>query len=806
MFPLYYRSDLPDRALTIIGDEIMDGIKFQIGDYTLTFDESVVPYMNISQNIDEVAKPLIKELGKQYKRLGNIVDVHNQFLSIGNEALEKVAEQAVKIFSECGIYDVNANKILNATDFHVSPLNLWANYFSQIDNIYVRIEQRSIAEKDARELQKETRMRVVGGGFGLSGAAKGMVQAGAINMLTGAAYDFVNMFGDMQSDKAASKSQEALYESLDTLYTLQLGFSAATNVIKQIIFKILRIKPFEDNNVEQAVAILENVHKGNIPKENVEKAIAQALLSNPFDAKLYRAYISRFGDRSFQLERMAEFFGLLDAVREEKKSILLQMLEQKFDGDILVSPRYKYWQYTCEVLLGKSLPAVALTIVKLDDLKEQVAFVQKLMQVLGAMRDEALMDASTKLMLYSLAVEQYTKDNKPFNPSDLQGDVIPAYRYIKNKEIKSLVVPSNIHRIDEGAFAECSSLEEIIFEDGTEYIGPAAFTHCGIKRIKFPKTLKVIDEQAFANCSGLERIELPEGLTTIGKRAFDWCLISEAVVPDSVEDFGEEIFGDFWTTIICSPQAPVVRYVEYNDVGYKLPGLFTLKQGREIEGSVVIPDGCVRIHDRACNGNQLLREVTIPTSVKEVGETAFYRCTNLEKVIFKPGTVKIERQAFCACFSLKEVGLPNTLKEIGERAFDRCDELKELYVPDGGVSVAANCVYGKKLEMVVLPDSIQEIYSIDSDTGERQPFGHPDHLCHLDKYDTRFVCKPGSYAYNYCKANGLQLVEDEKDIVYETERAQENARITKEEYEAKDAWGFLFWAFVIGAIIKWLFF
>lgn len=69
MFPLYYRSDLPDRALTIIGDEIMDGIKFQIGDYTLTFDESVVPYMNISQNIDEVAKPLIKELGKQYKRL-----------------------------------------------------------------------------------------------------------------------------------------------------------------------------------------------------------------------------------------------------------------------------------------------------------------------------------------------------------------------------------------------------------------------------------------------------------------------------------------------------------------------------------------------------------------------------------------------------------------------------------------------------------------------------------------------------------------------------------------------------------------
>ena len=717
--------------------------------------------MNISQNIDEVAKPLIKELGKQYKRLGNIVDVHNQFLSIGNEALEKVAEQAVKIFSECGIYDVNANKILNATDFHVSPLNLWANYFSQIDNIYVRIEQRSIAEKDARELQKETRMRVVGGGFGLSGAAKGMVQAGAINMLTGAAYDFVNMFGDMQSDKAASKSKEALYESLDTLYTLQLGFSAATNVIKQIIFKILRIKPFEDNNVEQAVAILENVHKGNIPKENVEKAIAQALLSNPFDAKLYRAYISRFGDRSFQLERMAEFFGLLDAVREEKKSILLQMLEQKFDGDILVSPRYKYWQYTCEVLLGKSLLAVALTIVKLDDLKEQVAFVQKLMQVLGAMRDEALMDASTKLMLYSLAVEQYTKDNKPFNPSDLQGDVIPAYRYIKNKEIKSLVVPSNIHRIDEGAFADCS---------------------------------------------GLERIELPEGLTTIGKRAFDWCLISEAVVPDSVEDFGEEIFGDFWTTIICSPQAPVVRYVEYNDVGYKLPGLFTLKQGREIEGSVVIPDGCVRIHDRACNGNQLLREVTIPTSVKEVGETAFYRCTNLEKIIFKPGTVKIERQAFCACFSLKEVGLANTLKEIGERAFDRCDELKELYVPDGVVSVAANFVYGKKLEMVVLPDSIQEIYSVDSDTGERQPFGHPDHLCHLDKYDTRFVCKPGSYAYNYCKANGLQLVEDEKDIVYETERAQENARITKEEYEAKDAWGFLFWVFVIGAIIKWLFF
>lgn len=789
-----------------MGDEIMEEIRFQIGDYTLSFVEAVVPYMQISQEIDDVAKPLITELEQRYKGLGNITAVHNEFLSIGNEALEKVAEHAVKIFGECGIYDINADKILNATDFRVSPLKLWKNYFSQIDDVYVRIERKSVAEKDARELQKEMRTRVIGGGFGLSGAAKGMVQAGAINMLTGAAYDFVNMFGDMQSDKTASKSKEALYQSNETLYTLQFGFSAAINVIKQVIFKVLRIKPFEDDSVEQAAAILENIQKGNIPKENIEKAIVQALLSNPFDVRLYRAYFSRRGDSSFQLEKMAKFFGVIDAVREEKKILLLQMLEQKFDGDITLSPRYAYWKHIRDVLLGKSVPAVALSRIKVDDIKEQVDFVQNVAQVIGAISDEALMDTLTNLTLYTNALEKYTKNKAPFNPSDLQGDVIPAYRYIRNEEIKSLVVPSNIRRIDDGAFAECYSLEEVIFEEGTECIGSAAFTHCGIKHIKFPKTLKSIGEDAFTHCSGLTRVEFPEGLTAIGRQAFDWCLIDEVVMPDSVEEFGEKIFGDFWTTIVCSPKAPIVQYVEFHEPKYKLPRLFTSKEGRVASGNFVIPDTYIRINDQACVSNCELREVTIPSSIREVGCMSFYHCTNLEKVVFKPGTEKIESTAFRFCSSLRDVGLPITLKDIGADAFGRCDELKELYVPEGVVSVAADFVQGKKLETVVLPASIQEIYSVDSDTGERLPFGHPEHHCGLDKYDTRFVCKPGTYAYNYCKANGLQLVEGEKDIAYETERAQENARITKEEYEAKDAWGCLFWVFIIGAILKWLLF
>ncbi|WP_049385222.1 leucine-rich repeat protein, partial [Metamycoplasma hominis] len=50
-----------------------------------------------------------------------------------------------------------------------------------------------------------------------------------------------------------------------------------------------------------------------------------------------------------------------------------------------------------------------------------------------------------------------------------------------------------------------------------------------------------------------------------------------------------------------------------------------------------------------------IKSITIPGSVKEIGERAFSDCTNLEELILNEGLEKIGDSAFSSCEWLNEV-------------------------------------------------------------------------------------------------------------------------------------------------------
>ncbi|WP_217901171.1 leucine-rich repeat protein [Metamycoplasma hominis] len=50
-----------------------------------------------------------------------------------------------------------------------------------------------------------------------------------------------------------------------------------------------------------------------------------------------------------------------------------------------------------------------------------------------------------------------------------------------------------------------------------------------------------------------------------------------------------------------------------------------------------------------------IKSITIPGSVKEIGERAFSDCTNLEELILNEGLEKIGESAFFGCWNLKKV-------------------------------------------------------------------------------------------------------------------------------------------------------
>ena len=84
-----------------------------------------------------------------------------------------------------------------------------------------------------------------------------------------------------------------------------------------------------------------------------------------------------------------------------------------------------------------------------------------------------------------------------------------------------------------------------------------------------------------------------------------------------------------------------------------------------------------------------LYSVTIPSSVKTIGDYAFDLCYNLTSVTLGEGLETIGEGAFELCVSITNIKFPNSLKSIGDGAFFACDGLDFVNIPASVTSVGA---------------------------------------------------------------------------------------------------------------------
>ena len=82
---------------------------------------------------------------------------------------------------------------------------------------------------------------------------------------------------------------------------------------------------------------------------------------------------------------------------------------------------------------------------------------------------------------------------------------------------------SEVTKIDESAFENCSNLEGIVLPQGITEIVGRAFLGTSIALIDIPDGVTTIGANAFAGCENLESVVLPASLTTIGTDAFAVC-------------------------------------------------------------------------------------------------------------------------------------------------------------------------------------------------------------------------------------------------------------------------------------------
>ncbi len=262
---------------------------------------------------------------------------------------------------------------------------------------------------------------------------------------------------------------------------------------------------------------------------------------------------------------------------------------------------------------------------------------------------------------------------------------VVVYKYSGVQEY--LIIPENINghvvtRIYDKTFQQNETLTSIELPDALTEIGEQAFARCSyLTSVNIPENLTSIGKEAFYNCSKLKEITIPKSVTFIGKSAFNYgsFFIQAEKKPDGWDinwnSNGRQVIWD------CK------EHGETSD-GFKWKLTFedtiTLYDYVGSSTSITVPSSIngyfVSKLDNTFSYCYNLKDLVLPESLTEIGDSAFYRCERLNKIIIPEKVKRIGNSAFSYCNNLQFLCLPQGLSEIGASAFSNCD-LKNIIIP-----------------------------------------------------------------------------------------------------------------------------
>lgn len=376
--------------------------------------------------------------------------------------------------------------------------------------------------------------------------------------------------------------------------------------------------------------------------------------------------------------------------------------------------------------------------------------------------------------------------------NDFSSSQRPSWDVYKD-DITKVIIETGVTNVGGYAFENYTNLRQVELAEGIEIIGSTAFSGCeGIGLLTLPQSIREIGSNAFYGL-GISALTIPEGLETISTAAFgnckslttvNWnatncsctgkwggpfyhtmdsspCHIEEVIFGKNVHRVPNTLFYSCGSlkTVRTSGSISVVDYNAFyqtqwlnnqpEGIIYIDKALYTYNGVMTKATTINIPEGVESITGMAFWNCKYLVGITLPSTLKSIGDGAFRGCTALGRIEWNAGNcgdftsttppfseaavyevvfgnqVKhIPDYTFYKCTGLEEVSLPASVISIGEAAFRACNTLQHVEFGESLETIGENAFYDcGKLESITLPEGLTYL--------SPGAFGSNDNLRHI---------------------------------------------------------------------------
>lgn len=251
-----------------------------------------------------------------------------------------------------------------------------------------------------------------------------------------------------------------------------------------------------------------------------------------------------------------------------------------------------------------------------------------------------------------------------------------------------------VKAVDNHAFFNCTGLLSVTLPEGITKVGDQAFSHCsGLTSVTFPSTLQRLQDYAFEYCSGLTSVSLPAATSQVGMGAFSYCYALEEIDVDPANPMLHTVDGVLYSrdhTMLM--QYPAAKYMETLELEPECtsislyafaPALYldNIRLGASVAG---VMDGlfadCLSLRSIEVDpANPLYTSVDGMLLSADGKRLLAYPIGSIHPECRVPdGVETLADMALCGAGLLESLTLPESLRSIGDFALSTLPRLTEV--------------------------------------------------------------------------------------------------------------------------------